>query len=43
VTTPFAGDPDAEGLAADRLRDIDSVTDAALSRQRMSNCCNWPR
>jgi len=32
VTTPFAGDPDAEGLATDRLRDIESVTDAALSR-----------
>jgi serine phosphatase RsbU (regulator of sigma subunit) len=32
VTTPFAGDPDADGLAADRLRDIESVTDAALSR-----------
>lgn len=32
MTTPFAGDPDAEGLATDRLRDIESVTDAALSR-----------
>ena len=32
MTTPFAGDPDAGGLAADRLRDIESVTDAALSR-----------
>jgi serine phosphatase RsbU (regulator of sigma subunit) len=32
VTIPFAGDPDAEGLAADRLRGIESVTDAALSR-----------
>jgi phosphoserine phosphatase RsbU/P len=34
VTVPFARDPDtdAEGLAADRLRDIQSVTDAALSR-----------
>jgi serine phosphatase RsbU (regulator of sigma subunit) len=32
VTIPFAGDPDAEGLASDRLRDIESVTDAALSR-----------
>lgn len=32
MTIPFAGDPDAEGLAADRLRDIESVTDAALSR-----------
>ena len=32
MTTPFAGDPDAEGLASDRLRDIESVTDAALSR-----------
>jgi serine phosphatase RsbU (regulator of sigma subunit) len=32
VTIPFAGDLDAEGLASDRLRDIESVTDAALSR-----------
>ena len=32
MTIPFAGDPDAGGLAADRLRDIESVTDAALSR-----------
>ena len=32
MTIPFAGDPDAEGLAADRLRDIESLTDAALSR-----------
>jgi sigma-B regulation protein RsbU (phosphoserine phosphatase) len=32
VTIPFAGDPDARGLAADRLRDIESLTDAALSR-----------
>jgi len=32
VTTPFAGDADAHVLAADRLRDIESVTDAALSR-----------
>ena len=32
MTIPFAGDPDAEGLASDRLRDIESVTDAALSR-----------
>jgi phosphoserine phosphatase RsbU/P len=32
VTIPFAGDTDAEGLASDRLRDIESVTDAALSR-----------
>jgi serine phosphatase RsbU (regulator of sigma subunit) len=32
VTIPFAGDPDAEGLASDRLRDIESVMDAALSR-----------
>jgi sigma-B regulation protein RsbU (phosphoserine phosphatase) len=32
VTIPFAGDPDAGGLAADRLRDIESLTDAALSR-----------
>ena len=32
MTIPFAGDPDAGGLAADRLRDIESLTDAALSR-----------
>ncbi|MGA9831643.1 MAG: GAF domain-containing SpoIIE family protein phosphatase [Trebonia sp.] len=32
MTIPFAGDPGAEGLAADRLRDIESLTDAALSR-----------
>ena len=32
MTIPFAGDPDVEGLAADRLRDIESLTDAALSR-----------
>jgi len=32
VTTPSAGDPSAQGLAVDRLRDIESVTDAALSR-----------
>jgi len=32
VTIPFAGGPDAEDLAVDRLRDIESVTDAALSR-----------
>jgi phosphoserine phosphatase RsbU/P len=32
VTIPFAGDSDAGGLAADRLRDIESLTDAALSR-----------
>ena len=32
MTIPFAGDPDAEGLASDRLRDIESVMDAALSR-----------
>ena len=32
MTIPFAGDPDAQGLASDRLRDIESVTDAALSR-----------
>jgi phosphoserine phosphatase RsbU/P len=32
VTIPFAGDPGAGGLAADRLRDIESLTDAALSR-----------
>ncbi len=32
MTIPFAGDPGAGGLAADRLRDIESLTDAALSR-----------
>ena len=32
MTTPSAGDPSAQGLAVDRLRDIESVTDAALSR-----------
>jgi phosphoserine phosphatase RsbU/P len=32
VTVPFAGDPDDLGLVADRLRDIEAVTDAALSR-----------
>jgi len=32
VTIPSAGDPSAQGLAVDRLRDIESVTDAALSR-----------
>jgi serine phosphatase RsbU (regulator of sigma subunit) len=32
VTVSFARDPDAEGAAAGRLRDIESVTDAALSR-----------
>jgi phosphoserine phosphatase RsbU/P len=32
VTIPFTGDPGAGGLAADRLRDIESLTDAALSR-----------
>jgi phosphoserine phosphatase RsbU/P len=32
VTIPFAGDPGAGGLAADRLRDIEALTDAALSR-----------
>ena len=32
MTIPFAGDPDAGRLAADRLRDIESLTDAALSR-----------
>ncbi len=32
MTIPFAGDPGAEGLAADRLRGIESVMDAALSR-----------
>ena len=32
MTIPFAGDPGAGELAADRLRDIESLTDAALSR-----------
>jgi phosphoserine phosphatase RsbU/P len=32
VTVPFAGNPGARGPAADRLRDIEAVTDAALSR-----------
>ena len=32
MTIPSAGDPSAQGLAVDRLRDIESVTDAALSR-----------
>ena len=32
MTIPFAGDPGAGGLTADRLRDIESLTDAALSR-----------
>jgi phosphoserine phosphatase RsbU/P len=32
VTDPFAGDPGTPGLPADRLRDIETVTDAALSR-----------
>ena len=32
MTIPFAGDPGAGGLAADRLRDIEALTDAALSR-----------
>jgi sigma-B regulation protein RsbU (phosphoserine phosphatase) len=32
VTVSFAGDPSARGLAADRLRGIEAVTDAALSR-----------
>jgi phosphoserine phosphatase RsbU/P len=32
VTIPSAEDPSAQGLAVDRLRDIESVTDAALSR-----------
>jgi sigma-B regulation protein RsbU (phosphoserine phosphatase) len=32
VTAPFAGIPGAQGPAADRLRDIEAVTDAALSR-----------
>ncbi|MGH3300009.1 MAG: PP2C family protein-serine/threonine phosphatase, partial [Trebonia sp.] len=32
MTVPIVGDQDATGLAADRLRDIESVADAALSR-----------
>jgi phosphoserine phosphatase RsbU/P len=32
VKIPFAGNSGAKGLAAGRLRDIESVTDAALSR-----------
>ena len=32
MTVPYAGGPDAEGPAVDRLRDIESVTDVALSR-----------
>jgi phosphoserine phosphatase RsbU/P len=32
VTAPFTGIPGAQGAAADRLRDIEAVTDAALSR-----------
>ena len=32
VTVPSARDPDAQGAAAGRLRDIEAVTDAALSR-----------
>jgi serine phosphatase RsbU (regulator of sigma subunit) len=32
VTVSFAGDPGARRLAADRLRGIEAVTDAALSR-----------
>jgi sigma-B regulation protein RsbU (phosphoserine phosphatase) len=32
VTAPFTGIPDAQGTAADRLRGIEAVTDAALSR-----------
>jgi sigma-B regulation protein RsbU (phosphoserine phosphatase) len=32
VTVPSAGNPGARGPAADRLRDIEAVTDAALSR-----------
>ena len=32
MTAPFAGIPGAQGPAADRLRDIEAVTDAALSR-----------
>ena len=33
MTIPVADDPDAKGLAADRLRDIESLTDTALSRR----------
>jgi sigma-B regulation protein RsbU (phosphoserine phosphatase) len=40
VTVSFAPDPDAEGAAADRLRDIESVTDAALSRLDESSLLN---
>jgi phosphoserine phosphatase RsbU/P len=32
VRLPFARDPDAQGVPAGRLRDIEAVTDAALSR-----------
>jgi sigma-B regulation protein RsbU (phosphoserine phosphatase) len=32
VSVPLAGNPDAPGLAAERLRDIEVLTDAALSR-----------
>ena len=32
MTASFAGDPGARRLAADRLRDVEAVTDAALSR-----------
>ena len=32
MTVPFAGNPGAPGPAADRLRDVEAVTDAALSR-----------
>ena len=32
MTVPFARGPDAHGVAAGRLRDIEAVTDAALSR-----------
>ena len=32
MTIPVADDPDAKGMAADRLRDIESLTDTALSR-----------
>ena len=32
MTAPFTGIPGAQGAAANRLRDIEAVTDAALSR-----------
>ena len=33
MTTPFAGDPDAEGLAADRLRGIEDRIRGELDRR----------